>query len=50
MRKTTIILFLIIQIALLFFFENIHSFMNVLQEKETNFKKEQLLTKAVIVS
>ncbi len=46
MRKTTIILLLIIQIVLIFFFENIHSFMNALQEKETVFKKEQLITLA----
>ncbi|MEN8222158.1 MAG: ATP-binding protein [Acidobacteriota bacterium] len=46
MRKTTIIMFLIMQIVLLFFFENIHSFMNVLQEKEAGIKKEQLITKA----
>jgi len=46
MRKTTIILFLIIQIALLFFFENIHSFMTVLAEKEAGMKTEHLLTSA----
>ncbi len=46
MRKTTIILFLIIQIGLLFFFENIHSFMNVLEEKEAVIKKTQLITMA----
>jgi len=46
MRKTTIILLLTIQIVLLFFFENIHSFMDVLKSKELKITKENLLIKA----
>ena len=46
MRKTTIILLFIIQIVLLFFLENIHSFMDILQVKEENITKENIIMKA----
>ncbi len=46
MRKTTIIFILIIQIVLLFFFENIHSFLNVLESKESIQNGERIITHA----
>jgi len=46
MKKTTAILLLVIQIMLLFFFDNLHTFMKILQEKETNISKENIILSA----
>jgi len=46
MKKTTAILLLVIQIMLLFFFENLYSFMEILQKKEISISKENIILTA----